>query len=98
MSKTIEAVYENGVFRPLETVRLPEGGRVNITVQGVGEVKPYESGSLQLEALKRQRFTPQGKAERVARSLAALGEEEKIHMTRDEWRFFAENPDIEGQF
>ena len=28
MSKTIEAVYEKGVFRPLEPVMLPEGERV----------------------------------------------------------------------
>lgn len=32
MSKTIEAVYENGVFRPLEPVMLPEGKRVQVTV------------------------------------------------------------------
>ena len=33
MGKVIEAVYENGVFRPLEPVRLPEGERVHVTVQ-----------------------------------------------------------------
>ena len=32
MSKTIEAVYENGVFRPLEPVALPEGEHVYVTV------------------------------------------------------------------
>ena len=32
MSKTIEAVYENGVFRPLESVTLPEGQRVQVSV------------------------------------------------------------------
>ena len=30
MSKVIEAVYENGVFRPLEPVVLPEGERVQV--------------------------------------------------------------------
>ena len=30
MSKIIEAVYENGVFRPLESVVLPEGEHVEI--------------------------------------------------------------------
>jgi predicted DNA-binding antitoxin AbrB/MazE fold protein len=32
MSKVIEAVYENGVFRPLEPVQLPEGEHVQVTV------------------------------------------------------------------
>lgn len=32
MSKTIEAVYENGVFRPLEAVALPEGEHVLVTL------------------------------------------------------------------
>jgi len=32
MGKVIEAVYENGVFRPLEPVRLPEGEHVHVAV------------------------------------------------------------------
>ena len=32
MGKVIEAVYENGVFRPLEPVQLPEGEHVHVTV------------------------------------------------------------------
>lgn len=35
MSKTIKAVYENGVFRPLEPVKLPEGEHVQVTVPEV---------------------------------------------------------------
>ncbi len=30
MSKTIEAIYENGIFKPLSPVDLPEGARVRI--------------------------------------------------------------------
>ena len=37
MSKTIEAVYENGVFRPLVPVILPEGEHVEVTVPEVTE-------------------------------------------------------------
>jgi predicted DNA-binding antitoxin AbrB/MazE fold protein len=37
MSKTIEAVYENGVFRPLEAVTLPEGEHVRVTVLEASE-------------------------------------------------------------
>ena len=32
MSKVIEAVYENGVFKPLEKVELKEGEKVRIQI------------------------------------------------------------------
>ncbi|MCI0464596.1 MAG: DUF104 domain-containing protein [Gemmataceae bacterium] len=32
MSTQLEAVYENGVFRPLQPVRLPEQQRVTVTI------------------------------------------------------------------
>jgi predicted DNA-binding antitoxin AbrB/MazE fold protein len=32
MNKTIEAIYENGVFRPLEPVVLPKGEPVQVTL------------------------------------------------------------------
>lgn len=54
--------------------------------------------SFRLEQLKRVRFTPENKAERVTRSLAALDQVERIHLTPSEWRFVAEDPDIEDQY
>lgn len=32
MARTVEAVFENGVFRPLEPVKLDEGRRVQIYI------------------------------------------------------------------
>ena len=32
MGKTVQAVYENGVFRPSEPVAIAEGARVELTV------------------------------------------------------------------
>lgn len=32
MPESVEAIYENGVFRPLQPVNLPEGERVRLTV------------------------------------------------------------------
>jgi predicted DNA-binding antitoxin AbrB/MazE fold protein len=32
MNKRVEAIYENGVFRPLEPVDLPEHQRVQVTI------------------------------------------------------------------
>ncbi len=31
--KTIHAIYENGVFRPVDRVELPEGTRVSVVLQ-----------------------------------------------------------------
>jgi predicted DNA-binding antitoxin AbrB/MazE fold protein len=39
MSQTIEAVYENGVFKPLRPVELPEGTRVRVEA----EVSPADA-------------------------------------------------------
>ena len=36
MSKTIEAIYEKGVFRPLEPITLPEGEHVQVSVPELG--------------------------------------------------------------
>lgn len=33
MTKTIEVVYENGVFKPLERVALREGERMKVTIE-----------------------------------------------------------------
>jgi predicted DNA-binding antitoxin AbrB/MazE fold protein len=47
MNKTIEAVYENGVFRPLEPVSLPEGEHVQVAVPALSE-----EAKLKLKALE----------------------------------------------
>ncbi|MBI4746453.1 MAG: antitoxin family protein [Deltaproteobacteria bacterium] len=33
MLRMIEAIYENGVFKPVETVNLPEHERVELTIK-----------------------------------------------------------------
>ncbi|AAB90182.1 MULTISPECIES: antitoxin family protein [Archaeoglobus] len=38
MPKIIEAIYENGVFKPLQKVDLKEGERVRIKLEKVEEV------------------------------------------------------------
>ena len=50
-----------------------------------------------LQVMKRKRFTPQGRAERIERSLAALNQPETLRLTPEEWRFFAEDPDLDDQ-
>ena len=38
MAKIIEAIYENGVFKPLEKVDLKEGERVRLKVEEISVV------------------------------------------------------------
>jgi hypothetical protein len=49
-----------------------------------------------LEA-KRQRFTADGKQERVSRSLSALSRTSSIQLTQEQWRHIAEDSDVEEQ-
>jgi hypothetical protein len=51
-----------------------------------------------LEALKREKFTPEDSRERAARSLAALNQEETIRLTPEGWRWAAEELEVEDQF
>ena len=45
--KSIEAVYEHGVLRPLEPLALPEGARVQVSVTGkaMSDEKPTKKVS-----------------------------------------------------
>ena len=36
MISSVEAIYENGVFRPLSEISLPEGRRVQIALSPIG--------------------------------------------------------------
>ncbi len=40
MSEQVKAVFENGVFRPLDPVRLPEGELVQLTVAATKSETP----------------------------------------------------------
>ena len=67
-----------------------------IGVYGIPFVmQPNSSAKLQL--LKRKRFTAEDRAERIERSLAALNQPETLRLTPQEWRFFAEDPDLDDQ-
>jgi hypothetical protein len=65
---------------------------------GVGYPVFGSGPTFRLDYLKRLRFKAEDKAERVARSLAALDQPERIQLTPVEWRLIAEDPDIEDQF
>jgi len=51
-----------------------------------------------LAELMRQRFDPEGKPDRVAKGLAALHQEEPIKLTPAQWKWVAEDLDLEDQF
>jgi hypothetical protein len=54
--------------------------------------------SQRLEELIRQHFPPAGKVDRVAKGLAALHQEERIKLTPEQWKWVAEDPELEDQF
>ena len=58
---------------------------------------PFVAHSTKLQLLKRKRFTTQGRIERIQRSLAALNQPETFRLTPQQWRFFAEDPDLDDQ-
>jgi len=41
MQKTIEVVYEKGVFKPLEKVEIPEGTKMPIKITKSNKLKRY---------------------------------------------------------
>jgi len=54
--------------------------------------------SPRLEELIRKRFPPEGRAERMARALAALQQNTPIRLTPEQWKWVAEDPDLADQF
>jgi hypothetical protein len=48
-----------------------------------------------LQELLRKQFTPGDKNERVSRALAALNEEERIKLSPEQWKWVAEDADLE---
>jgi uncharacterized protein (DUF433 family) len=68
MSIHLEAIYENGVFRPLQPVSLAENQRVTITLEG--EAPP---AALPLHADRHPLRVDDGGAVRVGRSRIRLG-------------------------
>jgi len=48
-----------------------------------------------LQDFVRKHFTPEDKAQRVSRALAALNEEQRINLSPEQWRWIAEDADLE---
>ncbi|MCS6806175.1 MAG: antitoxin family protein [Acidobacteriota bacterium] len=64
MSRTIEAIYENGVLKPLDPVDLPDGIRVHIAV---------EPSTSDLEEQVRQQLLSEGALpQSIEKALATL--------------------------
>lgn len=52
MSQTIRAIYENGVFKPLETLDLPEFEQVRLTVEPIASASPNQGFTDPLAGLR----------------------------------------------
>ena len=62
-----------------------------------GKEKEYGQAGPFAGDLVRERFAPEGKAERVSRALQALREEVPIQLTPAQWKWVAEDPEAEDQ-
>ncbi len=62
MPKVIEAVYENGVIRPLEKVEIREGEKLKIIIEKKIDVRKFIFSHLSEETIKRleERFENEG--------------------------------------
>lgn len=60
--------------------------------------RPVMTPSEKFLEAKRQRFTAEGRNERIASSLAALSAAPRINLTPDLWRQIIEDSDLEDQF
>ncbi len=47
MPKTIEAIYENGVFKPIEHIDLPESYKIKIVIPEADDADKYLKESLE---------------------------------------------------
>ncbi len=55
MQQTIEAVYENGLLRPLQVLDLSEGQEVQLVIKSKNKISPHQM--LQLAAAVYQGFS-----------------------------------------
>jgi predicted DNA-binding antitoxin AbrB/MazE fold protein len=98
--ETIAAVYENGVFKPLRPVQLPEGTPVRVETED-----PKTDKEADLRKLLLEKGSTLEEAERIIASIRplwesydTLTEEQKVLLegTRfDQANFFAGRPDLD---
>jgi predicted DNA-binding antitoxin AbrB/MazE fold protein len=50
MSHDVDAIYDHGVFRPIEPLVLPEGTRVHVRVESESDLPPIENAPAKLRS------------------------------------------------
>ena len=64
--KTVEAIFENGVFRPTEPVDLPDNTAVDLAIRVDDQPPPMSEGLARVYAILGERFDS-GQADTAAR-------------------------------
>lgn len=87
-------------YRPrhdIEAARKKANRRIEKWWRKDAHVNNYQApSSHKLLLAKIQHFTLDGRAARISRSLASLGQPPQIHLTRDEWRQIMDDQDLGG--
>jgi hypothetical protein len=85
-------IHPGHEFVPLERVDGLGGAQIPS-----GTLVVFSRPLTKLDKLKARKFTPIGREERVAKSLAALREPPPIEMTAADWRWLDEHSDIQDE-
>jgi hypothetical protein len=78
----------------IQNIAQATNGEASFAVPLLSSPAPTE----ELIMLSKQRFPPETKAERVAKALAALGQEGYSQLPLEDLKRIAEDPDLEDQF
>lgn len=76
MHHVVEAVYENGVFRPLKKLKLSEGQEFQLTIRSKTEISPDEMLKLAAEIYEDLSEEEVRDIEEIARDRSRFFEEE----------------------
>ena len=77
MKQSLDAIYENGLLRPLEKLSFPEGRRVRVTLESSKDDEAVDSSADQ-----RARYNFSDLVGKLTWRGDALNEQQRI---RDEW-------------
>jgi hypothetical protein len=91
-------LLDNNLVQSAARLSGAQGSSLEIKQQRIYSTASLNPPPSKLELLKKQRFKPEHKTQRVAKSLAALNKQSPINLSPEEWQHIAEDADIEDQF
>jgi predicted DNA-binding antitoxin AbrB/MazE fold protein len=79
MSKIIDAIYENGVFRPIQNVKVKEHEKVALKIISLDEWQNRFDRIIKKIHKKSERYTPQEIESDISQTLSEVREDKRGH-------------------